>query len=113
MEIDSSVLFIEINNSEYNFAVCEKDKKNNFKVIFKNSIPLQGIKNYKITDLEIAIVAIKKNIYLIEQKLNTIFKETVLILDNLNRSFISLTGYKKLNGSQILKENITYILNSL
>jgi cell division protein FtsA len=113
MEIDSSVLFIEINNSEYNFAVCEKDKKNNFNVIFKNSIPLQGIKNYKITDLEIAIVAIKKNIYLIEQKLNTIFKETVLILDNLNRSFISLTGYKKLNGSQILKENITYILNSL
>ena len=28
-------------------------------------------------------------------------------------SFLNLTGYKKLNGSQISKENVTYIINSL
>ena len=27
--------------------------------------------------------------------------------------FLNLTGYKKLNGSQISKENVTYIINSL
>ena len=37
----------------------------------------------------------------------------VLILNNFNCSFINLSGFKKLNGSQLLKENITYILNML
>ena len=41
------------------------------------------------------------------------FKEIVLILDYFDTSFITLSGYKKLNGSQILRENITYILNTL
>ena len=41
------------------------------------------------------------------------FKEVILTLENFNPSFINLSGYKKLNGSQILKENITYILNTL
>ena len=56
---------------------------------------------------------IKENIYLIEQKFNNTFKEIILILENFNPTFINLSGYKKLNGSQILKENITYVLNTL
>ena len=37
----------------------------------------------------------------------------ILILDNFDIKFINLSGFKKLNGSQILRENITYILNTL
>ena len=37
----------------------------------------------------------------------------MLIIDNFNPTFVNLSGYKKLNGSQITKENITYILNLL
>ena len=37
----------------------------------------------------------------------------ILILDNFNYSLINFAGYRKLNGSQLVKENITYILNSL
>ena len=48
-----------------------------------------------------------------EQKLNFTFKETILIINDLDLTFINLAGFKKLNGSQILRENITYILNSL
>ena len=55
----------------------------------------------------------KKNIFSIEQKLNHIFKEAIIITDNFDQSIINLCGYKRLNGSQLLKENITYILNSL
>ena len=36
-----------------------------------------------------------------------------MILENFDPTFINLTGFKRLNGSQILKENITYILNDL
>ena len=113
MEILSPILFIEINNSEYVFVVGDSDENNNFKIIYKNVIPAEGIKNQKITDFDLIFDVLKKNIYLVEQKLNYTFKELILIIDNFNFSFLNLSGFKKLNGSEILKENITYILNSL
>ena len=63
--------------------------------------------------MEKAFNTIKENIYLVEQKFNYTFKEVILILENFNSSFINFSGFKKLNGSQIVKENITYILNTL
>ena len=113
MSNNSPSLFIEINKSEYIFTVGEDDEQDNLKVIYKCIVPVQGIQNYKITDLSLVIADIKKNIYLIEQKLNHTFKETILIINNFNYSFINVTGFKKLNGSQILKENISYIINSI
>ena len=77
------------------------------------SIPLNEPNENKIFDLEKVLNQIKKNIISIEQKFNYTFKELVLILDNCELSFINLTGYKNLNGSQVVRENITYILNTL
>ena len=74
--------------------------------------PIQGLDENRISDFEKSFTIIKENIYIIEEKLNFTFKEIVLILENFNPTFINLTGYKKLNGSQISRENITYILNS-
>ena len=113
MQILSPTLFIEINNSEYIFLVGEKKEKYNFDIIYKSIIPIEGIKNFEITNFDLALNSIKKNIYLLEEKVNVIFKDIVLILDNFHISFVNLTGFKKLNGSQILKNDITYILNSL
>ena len=45
--------------------------------------------------------------------MNFTFKEVVLLIDNFDCSLINFSGYKKLNGSQLVKENITYLLNSL
>ncbi len=106
-------LYVEINNSSYVFFVSENNEQNNFKIIYHLPVPLNGIDNNRISDLKIFFNTIKENIYLIEQKLNYTFKEVVLILDNFKPSFINLTGFKKLNGSQVLRENITYILNTL
>jgi len=113
MEIYSPTLFIEINNAEYIFAVGDENEQEKFNLIYKFIVPNLGIKNYRIIDFDLAFNTIKKQIYIIEQKLNFTFKETIIIINNFNCSFINLTGFKKLNGSQILKENITYILNSL
>ena len=106
-------LFIEINDLEYFFAVGVRNENNHFELLYKDAVPNLGISNYKISDFDLIQDTIKKNIYLIEQKLNFTFKDVILILNVFHCSFINLTGYKKLNGSQILKENITYILNSL
>ena len=74
---------------------------------------LEGFANNSISDFEKVFNIIKENVYLIEQKFNHTFKDIVLILDNFDLTFINMTGFKKLNGSQILKENIIYILNTL
>ena len=113
MKNSSLELYLEINNLSFIFLVGDSDEYNQFKIIFKLELPLQGIENNRITDLEKVSDIIKKNIYSIEQKLNHTFKKIVLILENFEPTFINFSGFKKLNGSQILRENITYILNSL
>ena len=106
-------LFLEINRSNFNFFVSEKDGQNNFKICFNLSVPLVGIDKNRISNFEKVFSIIKENIFFIEEKLNFTFREIVLILDNFNPTFISISGYKKLSGSQILKENIIYLLNTL
>tara|TARA_B100001248_G_scaffold199750_1_gene154047 strand:+ start:16376 stop:17569 length:1194 start_codon:yes stop_codon:yes gene_type:complete len=113
MESNSHSLFVEINNYEFTFIVTKNFEDNGFKLIYKKSLPLEGISKNQISDSERLKEIFKKNIYLIEQKLNFVFKEVILILDNFNYSLINFAGYRKLNGSQLVKENITYILNSL
>ncbi len=113
MKNSSLSLYLEINNLSFIFLVGERDQHDNFKIIYKFELPLKGIENNRITDLEEVSDAIKKNVYIIEQELSHTFKEIILILENFNPTFINLTGYKNLNGSMILRENITYILNTL
>ena len=106
-------LFIEINDANYVFLVSENDNQENTKLVYEATIPLQEIKSFINSDLEKTHNIIKENIHIIEKKFNCTFKDIVLILDNFDLSFINLSGYKKLNGSQLLRENITYILNTL
>jgi cell division protein FtsA len=113
MKISSLTLYLEINNSKFNFFVLENEENNISKIIYELNTPLIGIQNNRISDLEKSFELIKQNIFFIEQKLNYTFKDIVVILENFNPSFINLAGFKKLNGSQVLRENITYILNTL
>ena len=113
MGTKSPKLFIEINNFETIFVVLENIENDDIKVLYKDKIINEGISNNKIFDFDLIVNNFKKNIYLIEQKLNFTFKEAVIMIDNFECSIIALSGYKRLNGSQLVKENITYILNSL
>ncbi len=106
-------LFLEINDLNYIFYVCKINELNDSEIVYDLKIPLEGIKNNRVADLEKVFNLVKENILKIEQKFNETFKEIVLILENFNPSFVNVCGFKKLNGSQILRENITYILNSL
>ncbi len=106
-------LYIEINNTNFIFFVKNNNKLNELNNIYKKEVSLLGIKDNSFYDLEKTFNLIKENIYSIEQKFNYTFNEIILILENFDLSFINLTGFKKLNGSQILRENITYILNTL
>ena len=48
----------------------------------------------KIINLDLIYKIIKDNIYVIEQKINFIFKDVILIIKDFNNSIINFTGYK-------------------
>ena len=106
-------LYLEINNQSFIFYVCKVDSQNKFKIIDRLVSPFDSNYNHEIFNFEKLNDTIKENIFVIEQKLNFTFKEIVLVLENFNPIFFNLTGFKKLNGSQVLRENITYIINTL
>ncbi len=113
MQTDIPNLFIEINYSNYIFVAGIYDDSQNFRIIEKIIASNEGINKNKFTNIDQAKEVIKKNVQSIESKLNYVFKDVTIILDNLYYSCINISGFKKLNGSQVLKENISYILNSL
>ena len=107
------ILFIEINNSNYTFIAGVYDDNKNFKINEKIVTLSAGINKKKFINLDEAYKAIKTSIETIENKLDFVFKEVTIIIDAFNCSCTNISGFKKLNGSQIFKENISYILNSL
>tara|TARA_B110001450_G_scaffold245278_1_gene258170 strand:- start:1002 stop:2201 length:1200 start_codon:yes stop_codon:yes gene_type:complete len=113
MQKNFPVIFVEINHLNFTFVAGVYDNNQNLKIVEKNLIPNEGMGKNKFTDINIAQEIIKKNIQLIESKLDYIFKEVIVILDFFNYSCLNLSGFKKLNGSQVLEENISYVLNSL
>ena len=113
MQTGIPTLFVEINDLNYIFVVGKYDENQNLKIIEKIITPIEGIEKNKFTNIDLAEKLIKKNIQNIEDKINYIFKEVTIIIDTFENSCINISGFKKLNGSQVLKENISYILNSL
>ena len=113
MQQNSPQLFIEISNLEIVFIVGKNNEKYEFELIYSNNIKVNDAREKEIFDFESIHNSVKENIYLIEQKLNFTFKEVTLIIDMLDNFLINFTGFKKLNGSQLTKQNVTFIINSL
>ena len=113
MNISHPSLFVEVNNFNFIFFVGKYEQNENFKIVYESNISLNRINGDKISDLEKILNEIKEKLFSIEKKFNHTFREIVLILNNCELTFISLTGFKNLNSSQVVRENITYILNSL
>ncbi len=113
MQINSPLLLIEINNLEFIFFVVDKITEERFQIIHIESIPIKGSLNEKISNQDTIFAKVKERIYLAENKFNLVFEEVILIIDDFNCSLINLSGFKKLNGSQLNKNDVTYILNFL
>ena len=113
MSNHSPILFVEINSKDYIFVIGNCDESKNFTLKRSIKIPMEGISENKISDLNLVSNIIKKNIYSLENEIDFVFEEVIIIVNNFECSLINLSGYKKLNGSQLSRDNITYMLNSL
>ena len=109
----SPKLFVHINDFEILFIIGNFDDQNNFKLLEKIVLSLENSNGKRILDLDNITEHVKKKILEIEQKINFTFSRLIVTLDIFETSFFNLSGFKKLNGTQVTKENITYILNTL
>ena len=106
-------LFISIGDLEISIIAGQNNDQNSLEILDKLILPTDSIIKNRIVDFDKITNIIKKNIFIIEQKVNYTFKDITVILNNFEISILNLCGFKKLNGTQISKENITYILNLL
>ncbi len=113
MQTDVPILFVEINYVNYIFVAGKYNNSQDLKIIERIITPNEGINKDKLVNIDLAQEIIKKNVQTIEDKLNCIFKEVIIVIDSFDYSCINISGFRKLNGSQVLKENISYILNLL
>ena len=113
MKIDKPFLFIEISDKKFIFLAVKYDESFNFKVLYSGSTESEGVLSGKIIDIEKSSRIIKDNLSIIEKKIGFIFKNATVISDQVDFSCINVSGFKKLGGSQILDEDISYILNNI
>ena len=90
MENNSPILFIEIDISEIIFVVSKKDDSENYEILFKDRIDNQNTINFSYTDYNLTHDLLKKKIYFIEQKLNFIFKEVIISLQDIDFSILNV-----------------------
>ena len=82
MNTDDSILIVEINETNYIFVAGFLNEDNNFQISEKTIVNSYGFSKNKFTNLDLVKQTVKKNIEIIENKLNCIFKEVTIIIDN-------------------------------
>jgi len=113
MKLNEPYLIINLNENKFIFSVISFDENKGYKSIKNTIIDSDGIHNGKIIDSNVVSRLIKKNINLIEDELDYFFSKASVVINPENVNCLNISGYKKLNGSQISKDDIAYILNDI
>ena len=75
-------LFIIIDDAKISLIAGHDNDQNSFEILEKLILPIDGVYNNYITDLDKITNLIKRNVLIIEQKVNYTFKEIVIIGQN-------------------------------
>jgi cell division ATPase FtsA len=113
MKLDEPYLIIDLNDNKIIIFVISFDKKKNFKILKKIILNSSGIKNGHIVDVEVFSSLLKKTINNLEDEINYFFSDVAVVINPNRINCLNVSGYKKLNGSQVSSEDITYILNDI
>jgi cell division protein FtsA len=113
MKLNEPYLIVNFNDDKLIFSTISYNENKDYKLIKNITIDSQGIHNGKITDIELVTKLTKKIVNSIEDELNYSFSKVSVIINPKNVNCLNISGYKKLNGSKISKDDITYILNDI
>jgi len=113
MQLNQPYLIIDLNNNKIILFVVSFNEKKDFKVIKKIILETSGIQNGRITNIEIVSQLLKNAINVIEDDINYFFSNAAVVIDPNQINCLNVSGYKKLNGSQVSSKDIAYILNDI
>ena len=113
MKLNKPYLFIELNDNKIIIFIVSFNEKKNFKVLKKIILKSTGIKNGRVIDIESVSQLLKKTINNTEDDINYFFSSVVVVINPNKINCLNVSGYKKLNGSQVSSEDIVYILNDI
>ena len=113
MKKNKPYLIIELNDDSITFLVVQYNSEGDFIVLDKLTDNSEGIKEGRVVDIESSSNVVKKNLDVLEKKIKYIFKKVTIVNNQNNFKCINVSGYKRTNGSQILTEDISRILNNI
>ena len=113
MNINTPYLIIEINDQKIILLAIKYNENFDYEILDTIMTNSQGVEKGKIIDVNISSSIIKKNLNQLEKKIDYIFKNAIIICDQDNYDCINISGYKKLRGSQILNDDVLFILNNI
>ena len=113
MQLNEPYLIIDLNANKLIFFVISFNEKKNFKILKKIVLKSEGIQNGRVINIDTVSQLLKKTISIIEEDINFFFSNAAVIIDPNQINCLNVSGYKKLNGSQVSNEDITYILNDI
>ena len=113
MDRNEPYLIIDLDDNKIIFFVITFKDNKDYKIIKNINIDSKGINGGKITDINFLSSLIKKTVNTIEDDLNFSFSNISVVINPINVNCLNISGYKKLNGSQVFKEDVTYILNDI
>jgi len=113
MKLNEPYLIISLDDNKAVFFVISYNENKDYKLIKNTTVNSEGIQDGKIVDINLVGKIIKKTINSIEDELDHFFSKASVIINPDNVNCLNISGYKKLNGAQISKEDITFILNDI
>jgi len=113
MKLNEPYLIINLNDNKIIFLVISYDENKDYKLIKNTIIDSDGIQNGRIVEVDTVTRLIKKTINSLEDEMDNFFSEASIVINPKNVNCLNISGYKKLNGGQVSKEDIAYILNDI
>ena len=113
MQLNEPYLVIDLNDSKIIFLVVSFTEKKDFKLLKKVILEIEGIQNGRVINIETVSQLLKKTINSIEDDIGYFFSNAAVIINPNQINCLNVSGYKKLNGSQVSSEDIVYILNDI
>ncbi|MBH90604.1 MAG: hypothetical protein CMG67_00630 [Candidatus Marinimicrobia bacterium] len=111
MEEKSEKLFAEINNKSIRYAVFNLSENLNYNLLTIKNSENNGIKKGDVIDIDLASEIVSKDLKEIEKKIDKVFSNVNLIINQRDMTSTYITSFKKLNGAKVEKRDIDYILN--
>ena len=113
IEINQPYLFLDIDDKKIIFSVVKYNEKLEHKIKKISIIDSKGIHNGKVIDIDASSKVIKQAIHKIEDEIDYTFSKVIIIINPDSVNCLNVSGYKKLSGAQVSKEDVSYILNEI